>query len=45
MYLFCRRMGVGGFGAAVGGVGFAMGGFLTTRLLAHAAQVGHLAAG
>ncbi|HOB74569.1 MAG TPA: YfhO family protein [Phycisphaerae bacterium] len=32
-YLFCRRMGIGGFGAAVGGIAFAMGGFLTTRLL------------
>lgn len=33
MYIFCRRMGVGGFGAAVGAVAFAMGGFLATRLL------------
>lgn len=32
-YLFCRRMGIGGFGASVGGVAFALGGFLTARLV------------
>lgn len=32
-YLFCRRVGVGSFGAGVGGMIFALGGLLTARLV------------